>query len=238
MTVRAGTGWGEGASRPPPPQLRPVPVPAPLDDAALARLAMMADPRAASPLFDRYAPLVRRLLCRTLGPGADVDDLVQDAFIGLLRTLPGLRNPDALRSFVVGTALRVARGELRRRRIRRCLSLTPTGTMPDAAEQGASDPEARRAVKRLYEVLDAVDDRGRMAFVLRHVEGCDLTEVAESLACSLATAKRVLARAEARVNAMVKRDPLLAAYAREGRGGEARREEAGAARRSDPAAAH
>src|SRR3984957_15385995 len=196
--------------------VRRLPSSAPTDDAALARLAAARDPRAAAALWDRYATLVRGILRRTLGPSADVEDLVQDAFIGLFRTLPGLRDPDALRSFVVGTALRVARSELRRRRVRRWLSLTPTGLLPDTAQQGAVDPEARRAVKRLYEVLDKIDDRGRMAFVLRYLEGYELTEVAEALGCSLATTKRALAKAQERVNAMVKRDPLLAPYAREG----------------------
>ena len=195
--------------------VRRLPSSAPIDDAALARLAAAKDPRAAAALWDRYATLVRGILRRTLGPSADVEDLVQDAFIGLFRTLPGLRDPDALRSFVVGTALRVARSELRRRRVRRWLSLTPTGTLPDRAQPGAIDPEARRAVKRLYEVLDKVDDRGRMAFVLRHLEGYELTEVAEALGCSLATTKRALVKAQDRVNAMVSRDPLLAPYARE-----------------------
>ena len=68
---------------------------------------------------------------------------MQDAFIGLYRTLPGLRDPEALRSFVVGTALRVARSELRRRRVRRWLALTPSGAVPDTEAQGATDPEAR-----------------------------------------------------------------------------------------------
>src|ERR1700722_10767742 len=152
--------------------VRRLPSSAPTDDAALARLAAARDPRAAAALWDRYATLVRGILRRTLGPSADVEDLVHDAFIGLFRTLPGLRDPEALRSFVVGTALRVARSEIRRRRVRRCLSLTATGSMPDAVLLGASDPEARRAVKRLYEMLSKVDARGRMAFVLRHVDGC------------------------------------------------------------------
>jgi RNA polymerase sigma-70 factor (ECF subfamily) len=185
-----------------------------IDDATLARFLAAEDPRAFAALWDKYATLVRGLLRRMLGPGADVDDLVQDAFIGLARTLPGLRDPNALRSFVVGTALRVARSELRRRRVRRCLFLTPTGAVPEKAQEGASNPEARRAVTRLYELLDEIDDRSRMAFVLRHIEGYELTEVASSLGCALATAKRVLTRVDERVNAIAKRDPLLAAYVR------------------------
>jgi RNA polymerase sigma-70 factor (ECF subfamily) len=196
--------------------VRRLPTSATIDDAALARLAAARDPRAAAALWDRYAVLVRGILRRTLGPSADVEDLVQDTFIGLYRTLPGLRDPDALRSFVVGTALRVARSELRRKRVRRWLAMTPTGELPESAQQGATDPEARRAVKRLYEILDKLDDRSRLAYVLRHLEGHELTEVAEELGCSLATAKRALAKAQERVTAMVSRDPLLAPWAREG----------------------
>jgi RNA polymerase sigma-70 factor (ECF subfamily) len=194
--------------------VRRLPTGAQMGDADLARLLAAKDARAAAALWDKYATLVRGVLRRTFGPSADVEDLVQDTFIGLYRTLPGLRDPDALRSFVVGTALRVARSELRRRRVRRWLSLTPTGTLPDAEQTGIADPEARRAVKRLYEVLDKLDDRSRLAYVLRHLEGYELTEVAESLGCSLATTKRALAKAHERVTAMVARDPLLAQYAR------------------------
>jgi RNA polymerase sigma-70 factor (ECF subfamily) len=184
-----------------------------LDDGALARLLALGDENAASALWTRYARLVRNLLRRALGASGDVEDLVQDAFVGLFRTLPGLREPEALRSFVVGTALRIARNELRRRRVRRCISYMGGFAMPDSPQQGGSDPEARRALRRLYEVLAEVDERGRLAFELRHLEGHDLAEIAGLIDCSLATTKRVLAKAEQRVRAMAKGDPLLAAYA-------------------------
>lgn len=186
---------------------------APLSDAALARAVSAGDRHAATALWTRYAALVRGVVHRTVG-WTDVDDVVQDVFIVLLRKLHRLRDPDALRSFVVGTAIRVGRTELRRRGVRRYVALTETGDAPDALHEGAPDPEARRAVHRLCEVLDEVDDRGRTAFVLRHVEGCELTEVAASLGCSLATTKRSLAKVRERVEAVGREDPWLAAYAR------------------------
>jgi RNA polymerase sigma-70 factor (ECF subfamily) len=83
--------------------------------------------------------------------------------------------------------------------------------MPEG-EGTTDDPEAKRALKRLYEVLDKIDDRGRLAFTLRFFEGYELTEVAEALGCSLATTKRALAKTQERVHALVKREPLLAPY--------------------------
>jgi RNA polymerase sigma-70 factor (ECF subfamily) len=56
----------------------------------------------------------------------------------------------------------------------------------------------------------------RMAFVLRHVEGLELTEVAAALDVSLATAKRRLQHADKRLRAAAERDPLLANYVHHG----------------------
>lgn len=181
------------------------------DDEALARAAAQGHPGAAPLVWQRFAPLVRRILKRTLGPGDDVDDHVQDTFLRFFRAAKNLRDPSMLTSFIVGIAVRVARGELRRRRLRRWLTLSPSGTLPDIAGE-APDPQSRAAVARLYRILDQVDDRSRTLFVLRFIEGLELTEVAAALGCSLATTKRHLARASHRILTAAQRDPALSAY--------------------------
>jgi RNA polymerase sigma-70 factor (ECF subfamily) len=74
------------------------------------------------------------------------------------------------------------------------------------------NPEARQAVSRLYAILDRLGSEDRIAFVLRFIEGMELTEVAAALGLSLATTKRRLAHARARVDHHIARDPGLAAY--------------------------
>ncbi|MCC6556985.1 MAG: sigma-70 family RNA polymerase sigma factor [Polyangiaceae bacterium] len=181
------------------------------DDEGLARAAAQGHPGAAPILWNRFAPLVRRLLRRTLGPGDEVEDHVQDTFLRFFRVAKDLREPSLLTSFIVGITMRVARGELRRRRLRRWLTLSPTGVLPELAARPA-DLGGRDAVARLYAILDRVDDRSRMLFVLRYVEGLELTEVAAALGCSLATVKRHLGRATQRILTAAQRDPALAAY--------------------------
>lgn len=204
------------------PSLRAVPTPPkggavqalPLsatDDEALARAAAQGHPGAAPIVWKRFAPLVRRLLKRTLGPGDEVDDHVQETFLRFFRAARELREPSLLTSFIVGITMRVARGELRRRRLRRWLQLSPTGALPELPGRPA-DLGGRDALTRLYAILDRVDDRSRLLFVLRYIEGLELTEVAGALGCSLATAKRHLARATARILTAAQRDPALAAY--------------------------
>jgi RNA polymerase sigma-70 factor (ECF subfamily) len=178
-------------------------------DAALCEAALARHPAAARELWDRFSTLVRGLLRRTLGRD-DVDDQVQDTFLRLFRLLGRLREPDKLRSFVVGIAIRVAREELRRRRVRSWLSLRP----PPECEAVAtpSSPEAADALRRLEALLDRVDADARIVFVLRFVEDVPTVEIADALGCSLATAKRRVKRAHERIARAAALDPVLCEF--------------------------
>ena len=180
-------------------------------DAALVRAAIEGAHGAPGAVWDRHSVRVRAVLRRVLGPSVDVEDLLQETFFQLFKDLARLRELDNLQGFAVGIAVRVARSELRRRRLRRWLMLTDHGAPPEVADVGV-DADAREAVLRLYALLDRIDDRQRTIFVLRHIEGLELTEVASALDLSLATTKRHLAKVTRRVRQGAIKDPLLAAY--------------------------
>jgi RNA polymerase sigma-70 factor, ECF subfamily len=184
----------------------------PEDDAALVGAVRAGDPGAPGRMWDRHASLVRRILRRVLGP-IDVEDAVQDAFLRLFRDLGTLRDPSAVRSFLIGIAFHVAKSELRRRRARRWLSLSDDGVVvePEALATDGRD-ESRAAVLRLYRLLDRISDERRAVFVLRFVEGLDLEELSAVLGCSLATTKRRVADAAKRVSVLAASDPVLAPY--------------------------
>jgi RNA polymerase sigma-70 factor (ECF subfamily) len=154
--------------------------------------------------------MVRGLVTRMIGPTTDVEDLVQDAFAIFFRKIPTLKDPAALRSFLFGITIREIRGHLRRRRVRDWLQLTSTGNLAEVSSSG--DANAQHAFAALYRVLESLDTRAHLAFVLRHVEGYELVEVAEGLSCSLATVKRVLAAAETTVRSLAAENPYLAPY--------------------------
>src|SRR6185436_1620746 len=102
-----------------------------VDDVTLAADAAKGDPAAHAAIWDRYSPLVRRILVRGLGPGSEVEDQLQEVFLRFYRNRAMLRDHAALRSFLFGIALRVAASELRSRHIRSWLRLTNDGLLDD-----------------------------------------------------------------------------------------------------------
>ncbi|KYF86773.1 hypothetical protein BE17_41885 [Sorangium cellulosum] len=156
-----------------------------------------------------------RIVARVLGPGADAEDVTQEVFVRVFSRVSGLRDPDALGSFVFSVTVRLLKWELRRRRVRRILQLADTAELPEQAVEPA-DSEAREALGRLYAILDTLSADDRTAFVLRHMEGMSLPEIAEATGVSLATVKRRLSRATERVSSEVGKDTSLAAYCMRG----------------------
>ena len=171
-------------------------------------------PAAAAAVFRQYAPLVRRILLYTLGGHRDVDDLVQDSFERLFMRLDRVESEDKVQAFLSAIAANVAREELKRRRVRRILQFGF-----DSQADGANTPlaptadlDAREAVRRLYAALDALNASDRAAFVLRFIEGMELTEVADALSMSVATVKRRLSRAQQGVLRRTRTDPWLGSF--------------------------
>jgi RNA polymerase sigma-70 factor (ECF subfamily) len=165
------------------PSLRLVPPsePAPLDD--------LED------VFRRHSGYVASVALRLLGRDAEVDDIVQEVFIAAMRGLGKLRSPAAIKGWLATVAVRVARRKLRRRRLRSFLGLE---TAPDYANVVvAASQEKALLITRAYRVLDGLPVDQKIAWMLRHVEGETLEDVARICGCSLATVKRRIAAAQA-----------------------------------------
>ncbi|MEM9072839.1 MAG: sigma-70 family RNA polymerase sigma factor [Myxococcota bacterium] len=137
-------------------------------------------------LFRRWAPYVGGIATRILGPRADVDDLVQNVFVDAYRGYGKLRDPDAVRSWLTTITVRRARRYLARQRFRRLVGLEAIPEIPDTAIL----PERRAQLSAAYRVLNRVKPEERIAWVLRHVEGETLLDVARLCDCSRATAHR------------------------------------------------
>jgi RNA polymerase sigma-70 factor (ECF subfamily) len=179
-----------------------------VDDASIARLLLEGDSRAPRVTWDRFAPMVHRMLKRAFGPGHEIDDFAQEVFLTLFRRVHTLREPQALRAFVISITAHTIRYELRRIVARRWLYLGE----PVEVQAADADLDSREAIARLYRLLGRLGSEDRTVFVLRFMEGLELTEVSEALGVSLATTKRRVARSWRRVAAGVRHDEALIGY--------------------------
>ena len=182
-------------------------------DVQLVRDVERGDQDALGVVWDRYAALVRRVLLGAVGPDGAAEDLLQEVFLAFYRAARAgrIRDGGALRGYLVGVAVRLAAMELRKRKIRRWVGLSVTGDVPDVPV-APTDAEGRESLRALHRVLAQLGDRARLAFVLRHVQGMEVLEVAEALRISESTARRELTRAQQRVAVLARREPALAQF--------------------------
>jgi len=183
-------------------------LPAPESDELLVLSLRARHPEAGTQLFDRYAPHIRRVLVRVMGPDTEILDLVHDVFVTALESVHRLLDPRALRAWLTQIAVFTARARIRRRVRGRMLRFLPFSELPEP-ELPPADFEAGESMQAVYRVLDGLDTDQRIAFALRFVAGMELTEVAASCGVSLATVKRRLARAQANFTAKARQDPAL-----------------------------
>ncbi len=180
------------------------------DDRELCRAVARNDHLAAANFFDRFQKDVNKIVWHILGADPDHDDLVQQAFLQMLRALSRgdrIENPGAwVRTVTVNTV----RTELRRRARRRARQKEFDRLI--VSEETSTDYRARRLLQRCYAILDRLEENERIAFVLRHMEGYTLQETADACQCSLATIKRRLAKAHDTFRDLAGQDALLAEF--------------------------
>lgn len=151
-------------------------------------------------LFRRYSPYVARIGLRMLGRESDVDDLIQEVFLAAFRQRHQVRDPYAIKGWLATIAVRSARKQLRRRKLRTFIGLDSLAPALELRDPNMS-PERRALLARVYHALDQIPVEARLAWTLRYVEGQKLEQVASHCRCSLATAKRRIAAAHGRLQA-------------------------------------
>lgn len=167
----------------------------PADDALLVEQARKGDDRAFATLYRRHARYVAGVVYRITGNDSEVDDVLQEAFTDAACALDDLRDPSGFRAWLVMIVVRRVHKRLAKRRRFRFLSRAVELVHPRS-----SNPHDQRVVDELYEALEQLPPDLRVPWVLHHVEGETLPEVAKMCDVSLATVKRRIAEAEVRVN--------------------------------------
>lgn len=215
---------GDEAEAPPEDDLR-----------GLVRAALRGSRHAERTLLTNLGPSMLQMVRRVLGPrDPDVEDVFQDAALGLVRALPGFRETCSTRHFACRVALLTALKARRRRPSARGVLVATTaegardergdfdlghdGGHPlghEATDPGyGTDPShsfvaaSQRDLLRRF--LDELPEGQANAIVLHCVGGFTLEEVAASMAVPLETARSRLRLAKSSLRQMIAADPVAA----------------------------
>jgi len=192
-----------------------------LTDAQLVALASDGDVGAFETLYRRHAAFALNLAVRLQGNAVDAEDVVHDAFLKAHARLADLRDATAFRAWLGSIVVRLVRSRLRRKRLLRTLGIVSVGESADLEAVVAPDidPESRALLAQVYALLQTLPADERIAWTLRYVERHALEVVAEMAACSLATAKRRIQRAQQFLQCHFVSPLVVGGVAAEGTGG-------------------
>ena len=174
----------------------------PLSDEELVRRATFGDEWAEEAIYRPYAGMILGTARRLLADGAEAEDVAQETFATAFAAWASLREPARLRRWLLKIAIRLVHRRFRRRKLARLFGFedgVDDATL-DALARPDTSLEARAELLLIARALERVTPAARIAWMLRHVEGLPLDEVATECDCSLSTTKRRIARAQRRID--------------------------------------
>jgi RNA polymerase sigma-70 factor (ECF subfamily) len=167
-------------------------------DAELVTAVRRGERIAEERLYRRHVQAVAGVAVRLLGRSAEAEDVVQDSFVSAFERLSQLRDADAFRPWLLRIAVHHVHRRFRRRKLLALLGLDRGQDDAGLAQLAAPgmDHEGRVELGRIDAALRTLGAAERVAWMLRHVEGYGLGQIAIASGVSLATVKRRLQRAE------------------------------------------
>jgi RNA polymerase sigma-70 factor, ECF subfamily len=176
---------------------------------SLVQRAQRGDEQAFATLFQLHKKRVYSVCLQMTKDVADAEDLTQEAFMQVFRSVNSFRGDSAFSTWLYRVAVNTVLMKLRRRKSPPLLSLDePVSTDSPSLkrEVGKQDPSLSGAIDRiaLRRALEELPGGCRQIFDLHEVEGYQHHEIAELLQCSIGNSKSQLHKAK-----MKMRDLLL-----------------------------
>ena len=181
--------------------------PASADDAPLVQQAQSGDFSAFSTLVEKYSPRVYTLALRIVRRPEDASEVVQDTFLSAIEHITDFRSESRFDTWLMRIAANHALKLLRKRKRITLHSFQNPGPEdsyselphPDFIAPWTETPESiadRRETQELLDrAIDQLDEKYRVVFLLRDVEGLSIRETAETLGLSESNVKVRLLRA-------------------------------------------
>jgi RNA polymerase sigma-70 factor, ECF subfamily len=209
-----------------------------LDDAELVRRAKSGELAAFEELASRYERLVYTRALQVLRQQEDAEDVTQQTFLSALEHLTGFREEAGFDTWLLRIATNAALKVIRKRKGLPTVSLDEAVSPPDDEgaiphpefiadwRQSPAELVHQREIQRLLdEALAQLDEKHRLVFLLRDVEGFSIQETAGALGLSESNVKVRLLRARLQLRERLTRllgDPAKALLPHNHDGGAAR----------------
>lgn len=168
------------------------------DDATLLGRVARGDEAAFAALARRHYDPVYRALWRLTGGHADCEDVVQEAFFKLWTNPTQLRQPQALKSWLMRVATNLALDRLRRNRN---ASLDAVPEPAAAAIEPARGASRDSIAREIDGAILQLPERQRLALVLVHFEAMGNIGAARAMDISVEAVESLLARARRGIKA-------------------------------------
>ena len=184
-------------------------------DLAWARRAQEGERRAIEELVLRHQDAVARLLWRFARNKPDLEDLVQETFLRMVRGLPQWRSKQPFLHWLMRIATNTGRDYFRRQSVRRRYFAEPilegndgeSRPGPEAVDP-AGDPVARAAANEVKDLLSSLPPNERALLTLHHLEGWKLADVARHFGWTLTATKLRAWRARRHLLTLLKNSDL------------------------------
>lgn len=166
-----------------------------MDDADLVARAAEGDRIAFVTLVERHRGMVYRVAFQYAGNHHDADDIAQEVFIKVHRSLSGFRRDARFTSWLYRIVMNACIDHGRRRTMGRSLDrLDDDRPLQLPAEEPG--PEQRMYAGEVRVAVEAavtqLPPQQRLVFTMRHFEGMKLIDIADALGIAEGTVKRQL----------------------------------------------
>jgi RNA polymerase sigma-70 factor, ECF subfamily len=168
---------------------------------SLVQRAQEGDEQAFAALFELHKKRVYSVCLLMTKDVAEAEDLTQEAFLQVFRTIGTFRGEAAFSTWLYRIAVNTVLMNLRRQKSRAVLSLSEpvSPESPSLAHDiGKKDPRLSETIDRiaLLRAIESLPDGCRTVFALHEIEGYQHHEIAKRLRCSIGNSKSQLHKAK------------------------------------------
>jgi RNA polymerase sigma-70 factor, ECF subfamily len=197
-------------------------------ESLLARAAA-GDRAAFRDVYVRHRSDVARLVFRMLGQRPDAEDVIQEVFFQVFRSLKDFRGQSKFTTWLHRVTVNVVLMHRRAAKSRPVFADEPIEDGQINAQTVLPDEDfARRERMRAFSrVLDRLAEKKRVVFILHELEGMAPAEIGKVVGAPVLTVRTRLFYARREIEAMLAEEPTLTGVLREIRGGEVEADQAG-----------